>query len=96
MTGNISASGNDITVAAWDVDGNLLTPSGSAPALKIFSYGTTTITASDLATRYPNGTPAAYELTVWSTKFIVTNLTGSTDGLINVPAVYTSGVAGGI
>jgi sugar lactone lactonase YvrE len=96
MTGNISPSGNDISIAAWDVDGNPIDESGTATPLKIYSYGTTTIPGSTLATRFPTGTPAVYEFTIWSVKFIVTDLTANTDGAINVPSVYISGVAGGI
>ncbi len=96
MTGNISPAGNDIIVRAWDVNGVSIPESGSAAPLKIYSHGTTTISGSDLAARFPTGSPAKYEFTVWSTKFIVTNLTGNTAGTVKVPGIYSSGVAGGI
>jgi len=96
MSGYLVAGGAAITVSAWGVTGNSIQESGSAAPLRLNNYGTTTITGTDLAARFPTGTPASYEFSIGSTKVIVTNITGSTDGSINIPFVYTSGLGGGI
>jgi len=96
MSGVLSAGGAAITVSAWDVNGNAFTQSGAAASLKLYNYGTTTIAGTDLAARFPTGIPVSYEFSIGSSKYIVTNLTSSADGSINIPYVYTSGVGGGI
>lgn len=79
-----------ITVAAWDANGNAL--STTAAPLTLNSRGTTIITGNELAARFPPDTsPMAYEFTVGSSKYIITNVKSSTDNTINIPAVYTSG-----
>jgi DNA-binding beta-propeller fold protein YncE len=89
MSGSLSSTGA-ITVSAWDANGNALAQSGSAAPLTLYNHGTTTITGSALAARFPGGTPAAYQFTVGSSQYIITNVTGSTDGSINIPnVVYT-------
>jgi hypothetical protein len=85
-----------ITVNAWDVDGNTIAESGSATALTLVSNGTTTIPGTNLAARFPTGTPALYEFTIGSTKYLVTNVTSNTANTLTIPSVYSSGVAGGI
>jgi pimeloyl-ACP methyl ester carboxylesterase len=91
MSGSLSSLGAAITVSAWDANGNALTQSGSAAPLTLPNHGTTTITGSALAARFPAGTPAAYQFAVASSQYIITNVTSSTDGSINIPTVFTSG-----
>jgi|GEM_PF-1098100 len=96
MSGSIPAGGDSITIKAWDVDGNLISESGSAAALKLANHGTTTIEGNDLKNRFPGGVPVTYEFSIGSTSAVVTNLTKSTDGTINIPVVFTLGPYGGI
>ena len=96
LSGILPDEGGLITVNAWDANGNSIPASGSATVLLLFSYGTTTISGSELAARFPTGTPITYEFSLRSPKYIITNLTGNTSGTINVPTIYTDGVAGGI
>jgi hypothetical protein len=91
MSGALSASGAAITVRAWDTGGNELNQYGSASPLVLYSYGTTTISGASLAARFPGGTPAAYEFTVGSSQYIITNVKNSMDGSINIPTVFSSG-----
>ena len=95
MSGVIPAGGASISVVARDVDGNLISESGSAPALKLVNHGTTTIEGNELKNRFP-GVPVTYEFSIGSTSAVVTNLTKSTDGTINIPVVFTLGPYGGI
>ncbi len=46
--------------------------------------------------RFPGGTPVTYEFSIGSPSAIVTNLTESTDGSINIPTVFAIGPCGGI
>ena len=78
------------------MDGNLIPESASAPALKLYNHGTTAIEGYDLMNRFPDGVPASYEFTIGSTIAVVTNLTKSLDGTINIPTVFTIGPYGGI
>jgi hypothetical protein len=96
MSGSISTSGASITIVARDVDGNTIAESGSATALKLSNHGTTTIEGNDLKNRFLGGTPVTYEFSIGSSSVVVTNLTKSTDGTINIPAVFTIGPYGGI
>ncbi len=96
MSGSLSADGASITVNAWDVNGNSIAESGSSELLLLYNYGTTTIFGKNLAERFPTGTPALYQFSIASSKVVITNLTSSADGSINIPYVYTSGVGGGI
>jgi hypothetical protein len=96
MSGGIPSGGARITIAARDVDGNLISESGSASPLKLDNHGTTTIEGNDLRNRFPGGTTVTYEFSIGSTSVVVTNLTKSTDGTINIPAVFTIGPYGGI
>ena len=96
VSGSLSSSGAVITVAAWDANGNTIAKSGSAASLKLYSNGTTTINGSVLMARFPGGTPVSYEFTIGSTQYVITNLVANADSTINVPSVYSSGVAGGI
>jgi len=95
MSGGIPAGGASISIVARDVDGNLISESGSAAALKLVNHGTTTIEGNELKNRFP-GVPVTYEFSIGSTSAVVTNLTKSTDGTINIPVVFTLGPYGGI
>jgi len=96
MSGGIPAGGASITITARDGSGNLVPESAGATALKLNSNGTTTINGNDLKNRFLGGTPVTYEFSIGSTSVVVTNLTKSTDGTINIPAVFTIGPYGGI
>ncbi len=96
MSGSIPSGGASITITARDGGGNLVPESGSAIALKLNNSGTTTIEGNDLRNRFPSGTPVTYEFSIGSSNVIVTNLTKSTDGTINIPTVFTIGPYGGI
>jgi hypothetical protein len=96
MSGSIPSGGSSITIIARDGGGILIPESGSAIALKLNNHGTTTIEGIDLRNRFPGGTPVTYEFSIGSPSAVVTNLTESTDGTINIPAVFTIGPYGGI
>jgi hypothetical protein len=96
MSGSIPSGGGSITIIARDGGGILIPESGSATALKLNNHGTTTIEGGDLRNRFPGGTPVTYEFSIGSLSAVVTNLTESTDGTINIPAVFTLGPYGGI
>ena len=96
MSGGIATGGASITVVARDVDGNTIAESGSATALKLSNHGTTTIEGDDLKNRFPGGVPVTYEFSIGSSSAVVTNLTKSMDGTINIPTVFTLGPYGGI
>ena len=93
ISGTLPASGSPISVKAWDANGSALTESGIAPSLLLLSYGTISISGSTLAARFPTGSPMIYEFTVQSAKVLITNVKSSTDGKLNVPVAYTSGVS---
>ena len=95
MSGGIPVGGA-ITITSRDGAGILIPESESAIALKLNNHGTTTIEGNDLRNRFPSGTPVTYEFSIGSTNVVVTNLTKSTDGTINIPAVFTIGPYGGI
>ena len=90
MSGTLSSSGAAIPVAAWDVAGNSIPESPTAPTLTLSSNGTTTISGTDLRNRFPTGTPISYALSADSSKYIITNVKISADGTLNVPNGYTS------
>jgi hypothetical protein len=96
MSGSIPSGGGIITIVARDVDGKLIPESGSAVALKLVNQGTTTIEGRDIQIRFPGGVPVTYEFSIGSSNVVVTNLTKSTDGTINIPTVFTIGPYGGI
>jgi hypothetical protein len=96
MSGTLSAGGAAISITAWDVNGNVISEFGSATPLVLYSYGTITITGSDLAARFPSGFPMLYEFSIGSSNAIVTSLTTSADGTIKTPTVFTIGPYGGI
>jgi hypothetical protein len=96
MSGSIPSGGGSITIIARDGGGILIPESGSANALKLNNHSTTTIEGIDLRNRFPGGTPVTYEFSIGSPSAVVTNLTESTDGTINIPAVFTIGPYGGI
>ena len=94
MSGTLSAGGAAINITAWDANGNAI-PESATPMV-LYSYGTTTITGSDLAARFPSGFPVLYEFSIGSTNAIVTSLTTSEDGTIKTPTVFTIGPYGGV
>lgn len=96
LSGAISGGSAAIDVSAWDIDGNTIVQSGTAVPLTLTNNATTTISGSDLIARFPNGSPVSYEFTIGSSQYEVTSLTANTAGTINIPTIYTSGVAGGI
>ena len=96
MSGIIPSGGASITIAARDMDGNLIPESAGAVALKLNNYSTTTIEGDDLQYRFSGGVPVTYEFSIGSSSLVVTNLTKSTDGTINIPVVFTIGPYGGI
>jgi hypothetical protein len=83
-----------IEIRAWDDSGTEIP--GSGTPYKIVNYGTVEITGKKLASRFPSlppsGSPMTYEFTVDSTKVVITNVKSSSDGSINIPTVYTSGI----
>jgi hypothetical protein len=93
ISGAIPASGRAIAISAWDVNGNAIPGSVRAASLKLNNHGTTSISGSNLAARFPTGSPMIYEFAVQSTKLLVTNVKKSTDGTLNIPIAYTSGVS---
>jgi hypothetical protein len=62
----------------------------------LYSYGTTSISGSDLAARFPSGFFVLYEFRGGSSNAIFTSLTTSVDGTIKTPTVFTNGPYGGI
>jgi hypothetical protein len=93
ISGTLPASGSTISVKGWDANGNALTESGSAAPLKINNHGTTRISGTDLAARFPTGSPVIYEFVVQSAKALITNVESSTDGNLNIPVAYTIGMS---
>jgi len=91
MSGNISTDGASITITARDVAGNIITESSGATALKLYNYGTTTIEGKNLQNRFSGGVPATYQFYTGSSNAVVTNLTKSLDGTINIPTVFNTG-----
>ena len=96
MSGSIPTGVASITITARDMDGKVIPESAGAVALKLDNYGTTTIEGADLQIRFPGGVPVTYEFSIGSSSAVVTNLTKSTDGKINIPTVFTLGPYGGI
>ena len=93
ISGTLPASGSTIIVLAWDASGKTLAESGSATPLKLYNHGTTIISGSNLAACFPTGSPMTYEFYVQSTKLLITNVKSSTDGLIEIPNIFTSGIS---
>ena len=91
MSGNISTDGASITIKARDVTGNIIPESSGATALKLYNYGTTTIEGKNLQNRFSGGVPATYQFYTGSSNAVVTNLTKSLDGTINIPTVFCTG-----
>jgi hypothetical protein len=92
ISGNISTGGASITITARDVAGNIIPESSGATALKLYNFGTTTIEGNDLQNRFPGGVPATYRFYTGSSNYaVVTNLTKSLDGTINIPTVFCTG-----
>lgn len=95
MSGSLPARAF-ITISAKDANGNVILQSGNFPAIRLYNHGTTTITGSELVERFRTGLPVTYEFSIDSPNVVITNLTSCVDDSINIPIVYTSGVAGGI
>jgi hypothetical protein len=64
MSGSIPSDGATITIAARNVDGNLIPESASLPSLKLYNHGTTTIEGDDLMNRFAGGFPVTYEFSI--------------------------------
>jgi hypothetical protein len=92
FSGTLGTSGAAITVKAWDVSGTEIPESESVTSYNIANYETLMITGSELASRFSSGSPMTYEFTVGSSKVVITNVKSSSDGGINIPTVYTSGI----
>ncbi|MFH0994522.1 MAG: hypothetical protein V1844_03375 [Pseudomonadota bacterium] len=93
LSGSLPAGGGAVTVSAWDANGSVIPESGWAAPLKLYNHGTTIISGSNLAARFPMGSPIVYQFDVQSTQVLITNVKNSTDGKLNVPIAYTSGVS---
>lgn len=91
MSGSLSTPAS-IIVAAWDVNGTAIPEATGATPLTLNNHGTTTIAGTDLMARFPAGTPMSYEFTVGSSQYVITNVKSSSDGSINIPYAYTSGM----
>ena len=96
MSGGIPSSGASITITVRDGSGDMIPESVGATALKLFNHGTTTIEGDYLKNRFSAGVPVTYEFSIGSSSVVVTNLTKSTDGTINIPVVFAIGPYGGI
>ena len=92
MSGSLPVSGAAITVSAWDASGNALTQSASAPTLMLYNYGTTYIAGTDLAARFPTGTPMLYSFIINSPMTVITNVKQSQNGSFNFPITFTNGL----
>jgi hypothetical protein len=95
MSGGV-LSGGAITILARDVEGRIIPEDGGATELKLVDHGTTIIEGSALQNRFPGGVPVTYEFSIGSSSVVVTNITKSTVGTINIPTVFTLGPYGGI
>ena len=92
ISGTLPTTGSTISVLAWDANGNALPESGNTAPLILYNRGTTSISGSSLAARFPTGSPMIYEFDVQTEKVLITNVKNSTDGKLNIPVAYTSGV----
>ena len=93
LSGSLSFGGGAISIEAWDANGNALSESVSAEILTLQNHGTTSISGSNLAARFPTGSPVAYEFSIESSKVLITNVKSSTDGLVEIPGIFTSGIS---
>jgi len=94
-SGSLTTAGA-ITITAWDADGNSIPASSSAPALTLARNATTSITGTDLAARFPTGTPMKYEFAVESSNIVATSRKISTDGTVTTVTVFTTVAGQGI
>lgn len=92
-SGNLPVLGGSVIITAWDAAGNSIPESSSATALKLLSNQTLTVglTGTELAARFPTGTPVRYEFAVESANATVTNVKQSTDATTTSTTVYTNG-----
>jgi hypothetical protein len=89
----LDIGGAAISVRAWNAAGTEIPESESVSPYKIFNYETVKITGAELASRFSSGSPMTYEFTVDSSKVVITNVKSSSDGSINIPTVYTTGIS---
>ena len=92
FSGTLDTGGAAISVRAWDAAGTEIPESESVISYKIFNHETVKITGAELGSRFSSGAPITYEFTVDSSKVVITNVKSSSDGSINIPTVYTSGI----
>jgi hypothetical protein len=92
FSGKLDIGGAAIKVRAWDVSGTEIPESESVSSYKIINYETLKIDGPELGSRFSSGVPMTYEFTVGSSKVVITNVKSSSDGSINIPTVYTSGI----
>lgn len=91
----LQSTGGAVTITAYDVDGNLLGASSTAPVLTILNNKTLTITGTDLAARFV-GAPMRYEFAIESGNIVVTNVKQSTDGTMTATTIYSTTAGQGI
>jgi hypothetical protein len=92
LSGSIP-SGALISVSAWDTSGNAIPESAGATPLVLHNHGTTSISGSSLAARFPTGSPMSYSFSIGSAKVLITNIKSSTDGLVEIPSIFSSGIS---
>ena len=93
LSGTTFFGGSAINIKAWDSEGNSILESGSAAPLKLFSHGTTSISGLNLAARFPTGIPITYEFSIESSKVLITNIKSSTDGIVEIPSIFSIGIS---
>lgn len=87
-SGGIASAGGNITITAYDVNGNSIPFSGTG--LVVLKNATTTITGPALALLFPTGTAIRYDFAVESSSIVVTNVKASTDGTFSATTIFTS------
>ena len=92
FSGTLGVGGAAINVRAWNASGTEIPESESVSSYKIFKYETVKITGAELASRFSSGSPMTYQFTIDSPNVVITNVKSSSDGSINIPTVYTSGI----
>lgn len=87
-SGGLGSTPAAITVTAWDAAGTSIPESSTATALTVANNATTSITGTDLAARFPTGTPIKYEFVVNSDNIVATSVKTNSDGSKST-VVYT-------
>jgi surface antigen len=90
-SGSLPATGGVVAVKAWGDSGKVILESPVVTPLKLYNYGTTFISGSDLAKRFPGA--IFYDLIVDSSKMLITNVKNSTDCTLNIPISYSRGIS---